>query len=247
MHKVMKQRDEIRRQIELGGRRCTLRTTNDDTDNGSLRGRLFYLFISIKNRDFDREFVSWFVDLCEADGLLGRVCAVDEPYLFNRQAELDLDHLPEAEIEKISKLSTDRIRMAERVLRRSRSARVSIVRWQQLSTETPDWMKKEVMDAYRMPGSFRDEVRRHVTAVKEPGTEASTDRYARFLLCETPVLIHTYYSPASGVVDVYPGPNCEPFWMIEQGQFAGELPRTTAFARSGRPLAYVDASGAGTG
>ena len=69
---------------------------------------------------------------------------------------------------------------------------------------------------------------------------ALLERYAQFLIEETPVILYCYYMFSGGVVDVYPGKIADYFWRIERGDYAEELPQTTALATTHPGLIYVD-------
>lgn len=203
-------------------------------------GRLFCMFISIKNRDFTRDYIQWFVNACDEGGYQGLIASVDEPYIYNRMAELGTDSLPDHESARIYQVSKETTRKAEKVIRGARSNNVTLTNWAALSSLTPAWMKEEVITAYQQQGAFWLYIREFVAEIKNHQCDAGLDRYVQFFLCELPVLIHHYYHPESGIVDVYPGPNPEIFLMIEQGVFKDELPRMSAFASTGYPVFYLD-------
>ncbi len=226
-------------EIEMDGLSCSL---TGPRLMGEFKDRLFCLFISIKNRKFTRDYINWFVGVCDRNNYRGLICAVDEPYLYNRMAELGVDILPEDETRKIYRLSKEVTRKAEKVVRGTLSKNVSLSEWAIISHSTPAWMKEETFVAYQQKGAFWAHIRNHISLIKNNVDDASLDRYARFFLCELPVLVYSYYRLESGVVDVYPGPNADIFQMIEQGVFEDELPRMTAYAHSGCPLAYLDTS-----
>ena len=131
---------------ELVGRRCAICTTT--TMQKDWHQRLFYLFISIKNRKFTREFIKWFIRLCETHDAKGRICVVDEPYLYNLKAELGVETLPAFERLKIETIAREVSRKAEKAINGSRHSRVSFISWQQLSQQTPAWMKREISNAF---------------------------------------------------------------------------------------------------
>lgn len=84
---------------ELLGRACEIRTTA--LTLSTWQARPSYLFISLKNRKFTKDFLVWFVELCKQYHQQGKICVMDEPYLFNRKAALGVDELPEPEVERI--------------------------------------------------------------------------------------------------------------------------------------------------
>ena len=224
---------------ELLGRRCEICTTTTLQKDWSQR--LFYLFISIKNRKFTRELIQWFINLCEAHGKKGRICVVDEPYIYNLQAELGVETLTVSEQFKIEKIAHEVSRKAEKAINGSRHSGVSFISWQQMSKQTPEWMKQEIWDAFSHNGSFRQQILDQVINVKGNGlSETKLEDYAKFFLCELPVLINAYYSYAQGIIDVYPGFMPNIFWHMEKSTFEQQLPKTTAFIRSGKNIVYID-------
>lgn len=229
--------DSLNSSIEFGGYTCAL---PHGCEQEIPQDRLFYLFISIKNREFTRDYIQWFVNACDAGGYRGLVCAVDEPYLYNRMAELATDTLPEHESARIYQVSREVSRKAEKVIRGSMSKNVTLTTWAELTDSTPGWMLEEVTAAYQQKGDFWSSVRACVAVVKSHQDDISLDRYAKFFLCELPVLIYWYYHPTGGAFDVYPGENLEIFTMIEQGVFMQELPRMTDFSIRAKPLVYLN-------
>ena len=49
----------------------------------NLLGREAWLFISIKNRSFNKQYIKRFIDLCSEEGIKGYICPVDTPYIYN--------------------------------------------------------------------------------------------------------------------------------------------------------------------
>jgi len=204
-----------------------------------IAGRIAWVFISIKNRSFNRAYINQFIDMCEKVGIDGRVCAVDTPYLYNVMAEHGLDHLPEAEAAKIETLSTNFQRMVEKALRGKQSSRVTLVQWPELEAETPQIYKDELASAFHGGSRVRDLFYDHVSSVKPIEDERQFERFAEFFLCEVPVLMHAYYS-FGPTMDIYTGPQPAFFWQIEMGEFAEELPELTALTRRCRPMMFLD-------
>ena len=207
-----------------------------------LQGREAWLFISIKNRRFTKSYIAWFVRFCEEHGLEGHVSPVDNPYLFNRMAELgldDLDDLPSAEAAKIGQLSSETARKAQKAINGHLSKRVDIVSWGDIETETPRVLLDEMRAAFDARTPVRDALHRHISSVKPVACERSFERYAEFFLREVPVLLHAYYR-CGGTLDVYPGSQPDFFWEIETGRYARELPKLTALTKSGRSMLYME-------
>ena len=94
------------------------------------------------------------MDLCEAGGHKGLIVPVDEPYVYNRQAELEVDELCEDERGRIFRLASDITRMVQKVLRGAGATHVELATWQDLAKVTPGWMTEEITAAYRFPGAI---------------------------------------------------------------------------------------------
>jgi hypothetical protein len=212
--------------------------TNRSGDFG-LEGRDAWLFISIKNRSFNRPYIDRFIDMCEMSGILGHICPVDEPYRYNSMAELQRDDLPEEEAAKITRLSGDITRMVQKAINGKCTTLVDIVKWQALEDRTPPVYRAELTRAFQNRTRIRDILFDHISAVKPIKSEQDFERYAEFFLCEVPVLMHAYYSDGA-TLDIYPGPQPGFFWQIELGLFADELPALTAMTRANRPMLYLD-------
>jgi len=228
----------VSRCVTVRGRQCIAEGV--ESHLGDWTGRLLALFMSIKNRKFNRELIDWFIGVCEAEGHQGLICSVDEPYVYNRMADLAVTDLPDTEVATIRQLSEERARMVRKALNGSRGNGVRFTSWQELSDGTPAWMKDEIRAAWESRGMFAEDIRKHVRLLKKIDDNAVIDRYAEFFLCETPVLIASYYRPGRGLVDVYPGANADVFRNIELGCYESEMPQTTKYARAGRPLIYLD-------
>ncbi len=204
-----------------------------------LSGREAWIFISIKNRAFNRPYVNWFIDLCEENDMIGHICRVDDPYRFNRMAEMGCDELPEEEVLKIERLSSDIGRMAQKAINGKRTDRVDIVMWRDIADDMPVAYYDEIKAAFDNQTLVREVLRQHVCSVKEIDCEEIFERYAQFFLCEVPILLHAYYRETP-VLDIYPGPQPDFFWQIEMGLFANELPLLTELVKRGRSMLYLE-------
>lgn len=204
-----------------------------------IAGRVAWIYISIKNRSFNRPYINQFIDMCETLEIEGRICAVDNPYYFNAMAELGLDSLCEKEAAKIETLSSDFQRMVGKAIRGKLSKRVQLVQWNDLEEQTPQIYKDELAEAFHSGSRVRDLLFDHISTVKPISDDRQFERFANFFLCEVPVLVHGYYANGP-TLDIYPGPQAALFWQIELGDFAKELPNLTALTRQGRPSLYLD-------
>ena len=204
-----------------------------------LGGRDAWMFISIKNRAFDRTYVNRFIEMCEVLGIRGHICPVDAPYHYNRMAELGRDDLPAEEAAKIERVTAEISRMVEKALKGSLTTRVDHVRWQDLEAETPPQYRSELTTAFHEGTDIRNAIYEQVASVKQLEDERTFERFAEFFLCEVPVLMHAYYSKGA-TMDVYPGPQPKLLWSIELGLVEDELPMLTALTRSDRAMLYLD-------
>lgn len=220
----------------LSGVKCTFVNRESDFD---LKDREAWIFISIKNRLFNRAYVNWFIQMCEENGLVGHICRVDDPYRYNRMAELGATNLPDDEVEKIERLSGDIGRMVQKALNGSRTTSVDMVRWRDIADETPQELHDELRQAFNSKGKVYTALAQHVSNVKPIESEEQLASYAEFFLCEVPILFHAYYRNKS-TLDIYPGSQPEFFWQIEMGDFADELPLLTAISRRSRSMLYLD-------
>lgn len=204
-----------------------------------LRGRDAWIFISIKNRGFNRPYINKFIDMCDRLDLRGHICPVDDPYRYNAMAELRCDTLPDTEAAKIERLSSDISRMAQKAINGKLSKNVDIVKWRDLEEATPSLYRAELTRAFNDRTAIYDALHAHVSTVKQFDTERDFERYAAFFLCEVPVLLYAYYGQGP-TIDIYPGPQPAFFWQIELGHFARELPELTRLTQAGRPMLYLD-------
>jgi hypothetical protein len=221
----------------LGGELAALGTPPDPA---SLTERAGLLMISIKNRHFTTSLIDGFCRLVTEHLRCGYVTVVDRPYLRNILATTD-DGTQAARVDGLRRLAEDRTRQAERALRRHGSDKVAFVSWDELTEQTPEWLTAEVQDAWSRRGLLHsdliEQARERAGLVVDLAT---LERWALFLVEETPVLLYSYYLLDGGVVDVYPGPLAEYLWRIERGDYAAEIPRISALARSRQGLVYAN-------
>ena len=220
----------------LSGMGGVLSNRNGDFD---LQGRDAWIFISIKNRGFNRPYINRFIDMCVAQGINGHVCPVDDPYRFNSMAELRRDDMPPEETAKIERLSADITRMVQKAINGKCTKQVDIVKWADIERDTPSIYHEELSAAFHGRTRIRDILYDHISSVKHLETERDFERFAEFFLCEVPVLLHAYYSRGP-TLDIYPGPQPNFFWQIEMGLFKKELPALTELTRAGRSMLYLD-------
>lgn len=227
--------------LELDG--LSLAITSRDHIGGlaDLSQRTGHLFISIKNRAFNRRLIDGFCRVVSAHMRNGHITVVDAPYLHNVEAVTSDPEERARKAESIRLLSRDRTRQVERIMRNHPDAPISFLAWSELVEATPAWITAEIEAAYARNGAFRRLIAEHCRKVL-PAFDAAADPLAfeRFLIEELPPIFHAYYLLDGGVADFYPGPNGYFFWDIEFGRLADELPRLTQLAQSHRGLVYVE-------
>ena len=206
-----------------------------------LASRVSFLMISLKNRLFTSGLINAYCQFATEQLLGGCVTVVDRPYVYNVLAASHDLSARRKQLRGIRRLSDERRRQAMKLIAKYDQERIKFVSWDQLARSTPKWLWAEVRTAFINKGPFYydvlEQTQRNFARVVEV---ALLERYARFLIEETPVLLYCYYMFSGGVVDVYPGKNPDYFWRIERGDYAEELPQTTALATTHPGLIYVD-------
>jgi hypothetical protein len=223
--------------VGLGGELTAL---SAPPDPARLAERAGLLMISIKNPYFTTPLIDGFCRFVTARLRRGYVSVVDRPYVQNILATAD-DGTHSAQINGLRRLAEERRRQVERILGRHGSNRVAFLSWDELTGRTPAWLTAEVQDAWRQRGLLHADL--IAQARERAGWHvdlAALERWALFLVEETPVLLYSYYLLDGGVVDVYPGPLPEYMWRIERGDYAAEIPRISALARSQQGLVYAN-------
>lgn len=223
--------------LELAGRAILFQSLSPVLN---LSGREILLFISIKNRRFTKQYLRWFTEIVRSLGQNAIISIVDEPYLYNRMADLSLDSLPQDELLRLDKIAEEVTRRAHKAINAAGSDKIQFIPWRSWSDQTPECFKQEVLTAFTRSGPFRDAVIDHVRSVKGNLRMHTLEAYAKFFLCEIPVLVWAYYRPDTMVADVYPGEQAKLFWQIESGEFHKCLPLISQYASVGTPLLYLN-------
>jgi hypothetical protein len=223
--------------VGLGGELAALA---GPPDPASLAERAGLLMISIKNRHFTTPLIDGFCRFVTERLRCGYVTVVDRPYVQNILATTD-DGTHAIRIDGVRRLAEERTRQAERILRRRASSRVMFLSWDDLTERSPTWLTAEVQDAWQRRGLLHADLIALARERVGPDVDlAALERWALFLVEETPVLLYGYYLLDGGVVDVYPGPLPEYLWRIERGDYAAEIPRISALATSRQGLVYAN-------
>jgi hypothetical protein len=206
----------------------------------ALGDRTGLLMISIKNRQFTSGLIDGFCRFAIARLRSGWITAVDRPYIQNILAASSHGASP-GQIEGLRRLADDRTRQVSRIIRRYDPRRIEFIAWDALAEQTPDWIMSEIHRAWDQRGAlYADLIAQARQRAARDADPAALDRWALFLVDETPVLLYSYYLAFGAVVDCYPGPLPEYLWRIERGDYAAELPRLSELARAHPSLVYAD-------
>lgn len=219
----------------------TVRSKQGTLDLGALAGRSGFLMVSIKNRQFTDRLIESYCRIADRSLLQGFVTVVDQPYLSNVYAMARNAEDAASGIASVWRLSAERQRQVERIMRKYDPKRISFIAWEKLLEHTPDWLVAEIRGAFSRRGEFwaalLNQTRLRVGASADLAT---LERHAEFLVNETPALLYCYYMFDGPIADFYPGPQADYLWRIERGDFAAELPRTTALAAKHAGQIYVE-------
>jgi hypothetical protein len=206
-----------------------------------LADRAGFLMISIKNRLFSSPLINAYC--CFATEYLrsGYITVVDRPYIRNVEATSN-DHSSSArQMNTIRRLGEERERQVHKIVKKYDRDRIKFLSWDDLSIQTPKWLQCEVHAAFRNKRQFYlDLLQQTQRSIGSLFDRSVLERYALFLVEETPVLLYSYYSFCGGIVDFYPGDIADYFWRIERGDYADELPRTTEMTAAHQGLIYVN-------
>jgi hypothetical protein len=206
-----------------------------------LRDKSGFLMISVKNPLFTRKLVDRYCRFSIEHLDAGLITIVDLPYIRNILASFEDPEARRREIEKLESISGEIRRLVEKVLTGYPSSNVSVVSWNSLVEETPRWLQEEIRAGFRVGGKFYGDIMAQTKKViRVPGNERNLERFAEFLLEETPVILHLYYLYEARVVDFYPGPPADYFLKLEEGLYADELPEISRIAGKHAGMIYVD-------
>jgi hypothetical protein len=198
------------------------------------------LMVSIKNRQFTTDLIDGFCRFATTRLRGGSITIVDRPYVQNILAATS-NGAPPDQIEGLRQLADERTRQVRRIMRRYDPQRIELIAWDALAERTPDWITSEILAAWNRRGALYADL---ITQARRRGGRhadpTALERWALFLVEETPVLLYSYYLAFGAVVDCYPGPLPEYLWRIERGDYATELPRVSALARTHPSLVCAD-------
>ena len=224
-----------------GDIRVTISSSGREYELEDLKDKTGFLMISIKNRRFTKHLIDRYCQFAMEYLGAGRLTVVDKPYVRNVLATRTAADARSLEVEKLETISREVGRRAKKVVAKYPSEKLSLVSWTRLVEETPTWLKEEVASGFRRKGAFYDElIRQTAKVIRDPVSHAALERFAEFLVEETPVLLYLYYLHRDRIVDVYPGENAEFIWKIERGCYASDLPEISKIANRHPGLIYVD-------
>lgn len=206
-----------------------------------LRGKTGFLMISIKNPRFSRKLIDRYCQFAISYLEVGYLSVVDLPYLRNVAANFDCEKLRVKEVEKLNTISSQIKRRAQKSLNKYSGANLSMMSWEDLVINTPEWVKQEVTDGFNCKGRLYNDILKQTQ--KAINFITNTDKliqFAHFLVDELPVLFYLYYLIDDGIVDFYPGENTNIVWKLEAGHYREELPKLSQIAIKHRGLIYVD-------
>jgi hypothetical protein len=206
----------------------------------ALVDRTGLMMVSVKNRQFTTHLIDGFCRLATTCLRRGRITIVDRPYIQNILAATRSGGEPR-QIEGLRQLADERTRNVRRIIRHHDAHRIELVAWNALAEQVPEWITTEILAAWESRGAFHaDLIAQARGRAGRDGDPVALERWALFLVEETPVLLYSYYLAFGAVVDCYPGPLPEYLWRIERGDYAAELPQVSALARAGPGLVYAD-------
>ncbi len=206
-----------------------------------IRNREFLIGVSLRNPRFSNAWLTAaLADIRSLGGLIN-LCLVDGPY-FERVRHANL-----GDIVQRQKLSILHKQCEEQEVRLRRLAskfdQVEMFRWDVIERAVPDEFYSEISTAFnqrrRTYEFIIEQVKSHVSNVR--GID-ELEAASVFLQREYPVLIYLYYIAFRGAIDVYPGPQADFFWHLEQGAFSDELPLSTVLSQQSDGLVYADVS-----
>lgn len=197
--------------------------------------------ISIRNRRFTTKLIDAFCHAASTRFEGGVITIVDTPYLHNIKAQTPAGPLRDERIARLSQLSTERTRNAQRCLRKAQCDRLRFLPWGTLSAQTPDWIAAEIDTAYRAGGPFAQAVTAHVLSVVENfQLDGDIAAFAAFFLEELPILIYAQYMFETGTLDCYAGPQPQIMWDIDRCAFQSDLPKISAMIETAPPMLFAD-------
>lgn len=202
------------------------------------RKALFYL--SMKNRSFSKELISWFLLYSKHMKWQVEVCVVDKPYyaFFEwKRWKHGINNVDE--IDLLNKVSFEIKRKLKKVISAEKDINVHILEWDSLRSQCPDWIIVELREAFgknRRVHKLLSEQTKNIIG-KLVDCDDLVGKF-EFVLDEIPVLTWAYYSGQNSVVDIYPSENTPFFTELEQGALISELPLTSRMVTESPQLIY---------
>jgi|GEM_PF-2129203 len=209
------------------------------TDIAILENRIGLLAISIKNPRFSNEMVTSFLEFSRSGFSEALITIVDKPYERNLLAAKKDSVWLLAETEKLRRIANETKVRINRMIGKVAGVKVRLLDWDELQKNTPDWLIREIREAWNQRGSFYEHIRAQTASVLLDTSDDQIDGYAEFMLEELPVLLQLYYFSEAAMADAYPGPQPDLFWKIESGFFAEQLPVLTGRMKEANGVIYL--------
>jgi len=225
---------------DFNGKTVHYSTSADYLSLDYIKSRKALFYISMKNRSFSKDLLSWFLLYSKYMKWHAEVCVVDKPYYtfieWKRQ-EYGINNLEESDL--LNKVSSEIKRKLKKVISTTKDINVHIMEWDSLRFQCPNWIAVELREAFRKNRRVHKLLSEQTKQIV--GELVDCDDLVgkfEFILDEVPVLIWTYYSGQSSIVDIYPGENPLFFSELEQGTLISELPLTSRMVAESSPLIY---------
>lgn len=198
-------------------------------------------FISMKNKAFSRNLISWFLRYSHHMKMNPILCVVDGPYFeYEYWKAANLQKKDELSIKKLRKISEQVHRRVDKVIGSFKDMKIKKIDWDTLRKECPVWIKKELRKAFGQHGKVFEIVSEQSSKAIKSCSSSEMRGKNEFVLDELPVLLWTYYQVHTRRVDFYPGENAKIFTEIEIGNLSDELPRITRMVNSSSALVYAN-------
>jgi len=205
-----------------------------------IKSRKALFYISMKNRIFSKELISWVLLYSKYMNWQLEVCVVDKPYYaFVEWQKKEYGISDKDEIGLLNKVSFEIKRKTEKIISAMNAIKVNFLEWNYLHSQCPDWIKTELREGFNKNGRVFELLSEQTKDIvgKLVGYKNLPGKF-EFILDEVPVLIWAYYNEQSSLVDIYPGENAIFFVDLEKGVLANELPLISRMIVKSKPLLY---------
>lgn len=211
--------------------------------SAELFGARVFIAVSLKNREFSNRWLRGVlldIQLWKGEAT---ITLVDSPYFTNIELVANTPQQRRGEVEKLKKIRSEQEGRIKRQCAAFRSG-VYYLDWQYFQTgmsNSHNWISDELTYAFGRKERVHTLITQHVSNTFGGNLEhKQIERLSGFLLEEIPVLLYVYYIARPQWIDVYPGPQAEIIWAIDEGALDKELPRITDLATRSAPLRYAE-------